>query len=52
VGAINASPQLERAELVGTYFPEDSRVYLVPARKLDFLKILSNFQKNRRPVSE
>ena len=31
VGAINASQVLEDAGLVGTYFPEDSRVYLEEA---------------------
>ena len=41
VGAINASKVLEDAGLVGTYFPEDSRIYLeeaVPRTKM----ILSN----------
>ena len=43
VGAINASPQLERAGLVGTYFPEDSRVYLeeaVPSTKINLTNSL------------
>jgi iron complex outermembrane receptor protein len=43
VGAINASPQLERAGLVGTYFPEDSRVYLeeaVPRTKINLTNSL------------
>ena len=38
---INSSPQLERAGLVGTYFPEDSRVYLeeaVPRTKINLIK--------------
>ena len=43
VGGINASPQLERAGLVGTYFPEDSRVYLeesVPRTKVNLTNSL------------
>ena len=43
VGGINASPQLERAGLVGTYFPEDSRVYLeeaVPRTKINLTNSL------------
>jgi len=43
VGGINASPQLERAELVDTYFPEDSRVYLeeaVPRTKINLTNSL------------
>ena len=38
VGDIQASPELERAGLVDTYFPEDSRIYLeeaVPRTKLN-----------------
>lgn len=38
VGDINASPLLERAGLVQTYFPEDSRIYLeeaVPRTKVN-----------------
>ncbi|WP_282017791.1 TonB-dependent receptor [Salegentibacter mishustinae] len=38
VGDIQASPELERAGLVDTYFPEDSRIYLeeaVPRAKLN-----------------
>ena len=44
VGAINSSPQLERAGLVGTYFPEDSRVYLeeaVPRTKVNLTNSLT-----------
>lgn len=44
VGDINASPQLERAGLVGTYFPEDSRVYLeeaVPRTKVNLTNSLT-----------
>ncbi|WP_373059227.1 TonB-dependent receptor domain-containing protein [Zunongwangia sp. H14] len=44
VGGINASPQLERAGLVGTYFPEDSRIYLeeaVPRTKINLTNTLS-----------
>ena len=43
VGDIKASPQLERAGLVGTYFPEDSRVYLeeaVPRTKVNLTNSL------------
>ncbi|MGM1055076.1 MAG: TonB-dependent receptor [Bacteroidota bacterium] len=43
VGDINASPQLERAGLVDTYFPEDSRVYLeeaVPRTKINLTNSL------------
>ncbi len=43
VGDIKASPQLERAGLVGTYFPEDSRVYLeeaVPRTKINLTNSL------------
>lgn len=43
VGDIKASPQLERAELVDTYFPEDSRVYLeeaVPRTKINLTNSL------------
>lgn len=43
VGGINASPQLERAGLVDTYFPEDSRVYLeeaVPRTKINLTNSL------------
>ena len=38
VGDIQASPELERADLVDTYFPEDSRIYLeeaVPRTKVN-----------------
>ncbi len=38
VGEIQASPQLERAGLVDTYFPEDNRIYLeeaVPRTKVN-----------------
>ena len=44
VGDINSSPQLERAGLVGTYFPEDSRVYLeeaVPRTKVNLTNSLT-----------
>jgi len=44
VGDIKASPQLERAGLVGTYFPEDSRVYLeeaVPRTKINLSNSLT-----------
>ena len=44
VGGINASPELERAGLVGTYFPEDSRVYLeeaVPRTKVNLTNSLT-----------
>lgn len=44
VGDINASPLLERAGLVSTYFPEDSRVYLeeaVPRTKLNLSNSLT-----------
>jgi iron complex outermembrane receptor protein len=44
VGDINASPQLERADLVETYFPEDSRVYLeeaVPRTKVNLTNSLT-----------
>ena len=43
VGDINASDVLERAGLVDTYFPADSRVYLekaVPRTKVIFIKCL------------
>lgn len=43
VGDIKASPQLERAGLVDTYFPEDSRVYLeeaVPRTKINLTNSL------------
>lgn len=38
VGDIQASPELERAGLVGTYFPKDSQIYLeeaVPRTKVN-----------------
>lgn len=44
VGDINASRVLEEAGLVGTYFPEDSRVYLeeaVPRTKINLSNTLS-----------
>jgi iron complex outermembrane receptor protein len=44
VGSINASRVLEDAGLVGTYFPEDSRVYLeeaVPRTKINLSNTLS-----------
>ncbi len=44
VGDINASEVLERAGLVDTYFPEDSRVYLeeaVPRTKINLTNSLS-----------
>jgi len=44
VGGINASQVLEDAGLVGTYFPEDSRVYLeeaVPRTKLNLSHIMN-----------
>ena len=44
VGGINASQVLEDAGLVGTYFPEDSRVYLeeaVPRTKLNLSHMLN-----------
>lgn len=43
VGDINSSPQLERAGLRDTYFPEDSRVYLeeaVPRTKINLTNSL------------
>lgn len=39
MGDIKASPQWERAGMVGTYFPEGSRVFLeeaVPRTKVNF----------------
>lgn len=44
VGDIQASPELERAGLVDTYFPEDSRVYLeeaVPRTKVNLSNSLT-----------
>mgnify|MGYP002795106376 CR=1 FL=1 len=44
VGDIKASPELERAGLVDTYFPEDSRVYLeeaVPRTKVNLSNSLT-----------
>ncbi|AVR47277.1 TonB-dependent receptor [Christiangramia fulva] len=44
VGDIKASPQLERAGLVNTYFPEDSRIYLeeaVPRTKINLTNSLA-----------
>ncbi len=44
VGDINASEVLENAGLVGTYFPEDSRVYLeeaVPRTKMNLSHMMS-----------
>lgn len=44
VGDINASDVLERADLVDTYFPEDSRVYLeeaVPRTKVNLTNSLT-----------
>jgi iron complex outermembrane receptor protein len=44
VGDINSSDILRRAELVGTYFPEDSRVYLeeaVPRTKVNLTNSLT-----------
>ncbi|RKS43352.1 iron complex outermembrane receptor protein [Gillisia mitskevichiae] len=44
VGSINSSPQIERAGLVGTYFPEDSRIYLeeaVPRTKVNLTNSLT-----------
>ncbi len=44
VGPINASDLLERADKVGTYFPEDSRVYLeeaVPRTKINLSNSLT-----------
>jgi iron complex outermembrane receptor protein len=44
VGGINASQVLEDAGLVGTYFPEDSRVYLeeaVPRTKLNLSHMMN-----------
>tara|TARA_R110002073_G_scaffold139232_2_gene289338 strand:- start:112208 stop:115075 length:2868 start_codon:yes stop_codon:yes gene_type:complete len=49
VGAIKASDVLENAGLVGTYFPEDSRVYLeeaVPRTKLVLSNALSSEKFN------
>lgn len=49
VGAIKASDVLENAGLVGTYFPEDSRVYLeeaVPRTKLVLSNALSGEKFN------
>ncbi len=44
VGDIQASPELERADLVATYFPEDSRIYLeeaVPRTKVNLSNSLT-----------
>ena len=44
VGGINSSDVLRRADLVGTYFPEDSRVYLeeaVPRTKVNLTNSLT-----------
>jgi iron complex outermembrane receptor protein len=44
VGDILASPELERADLVDTYFPEDSRIYLeeaVPRTKINLSNSLA-----------
>lgn len=49
VGGINASEVLEDAGLVGTYFPEDSRVYLeeaVPRTKVNLSNTLSTDKFN------
>lgn len=49
VGNIKASPQLERAGQVQTYFPEDSRIYLeeaVPRTKVNLSNNLSFNQFN------
>ncbi|MFC4721041.1 TonB-dependent receptor domain-containing protein [Geojedonia litorea] len=49
VGDINASRVLEDAGLVGTYFPEDSRVYLeeaVPRTKVNLSNTLSTQKLN------
>lgn len=49
VGAINASDVLEDAGLVGTYFPEDSRVYLeeaVPRTKINLTNNLTSGKWN------
>jgi iron complex outermembrane receptor protein len=49
VGGINASQVLEDAGLVGTYFPEDSRVYLeeaVPRSKINLSNTLSTEKFN------
>ncbi|MDT0687115.1 TonB-dependent receptor [Autumnicola psychrophila] len=47
VGGINASPQLERAGLVGTYFPEDSRIYLEEAVPRTKINLTNNLTINR-----
>ena len=49
VGDINASEVLENAGLVGTYFPEDSRVYLeeaVPRTKVNLTNALTTEKFN------
>ena len=49
VGGINASQVLENAGLVGTYFPEDSRVYLeeaVPSTKINLSNSLTTDKFN------
>ena len=49
VGDINASDVLENAGLVGTYFPEDSRVYLeeaVPRTKVNLTNALTTEKFN------
>lgn len=50
VGGINASPQLERAGLVGTYFPEDSRIYLEEAVPRTKVNLTNNLTVNRLNV--
>ncbi|MDT0646375.1 TonB-dependent receptor [Zunongwangia sp. F260] len=47
VGGINASPQLERAGLVSTYFPEDSRIYLEEAVPRTKINLTNNLTINR-----
>lgn len=49
VGEINASPQLERAGLVETYFPQESRIYLeeaVPRTKVNLTNSLTTGKFN------
>ncbi|MCM4157671.1 TonB-dependent receptor [Gramella sp. AN32] len=50
VGGINASPQLERAGLVGTYFPEDSRIYLEEAVPRTKVNLTNNLTLNKLNV--
>lgn len=47
VGPINASPQLERAGLVDTYFPESSRLLLEEAVPRMKINLTNNLSANR-----